>query len=84
MAYRLILLKPLPYIIFDMHIKKSSITWLDPTTNITNIGWGLLITSMASFPAVQFLIIAILDYLGYLYHCRDYRSNRDALNNRYS
>lgn len=80
MAYYLTLSKPPPYAVFDMHIKKSSTTWLDPTTDINDIGGGSSITSLASFSAVRFLTIAILDYLGCLCYCSDYRSDRDASN----
>jgi hypothetical protein len=46
MAYYLTLLKLLPYTVFNMHIKKSSVTWLGPATDINNISGGLLITPL--------------------------------------
>jgi len=43
-----------------MHIKESSITWLDPTTNINDISGVVNDAPTASFLATRFLTIAIL------------------------
>jgi hypothetical protein len=67
-----------------MHIKKSSITSLDPTTDINDISGGRRWRPYGKLSSNTIFDDRDLDYLGRLRYRSGYRSDRGTPNNRLS